>query len=207
VRCLHHDFLGGRHFEGRDLILQVTKFCQCRHRIATSLKDSFTFKLAKRRNQAREADRTKPAKRRTSPRSNEPARGATNQPAEQRPARGATTSPRSNDQPAEQRPARGATTSPRSNDQPAKQRPREATTPRSNDPARGAGDSIKPGAPAPGSRLEKRLSPRSGRQRKTSTGCRPLRGLNRYGIAILGLRSQSLAPPQALCCRPLRGLS
>jgi hypothetical protein len=29
--------------EGRDLILQVTKSCQCRHKIATSLKDSFTF--------------------------------------------------------------------------------------------------------------------------------------------------------------------
>ena len=27
-----------------------------------------------------------------------------------------------------------------------------------------------------------------------------------FAFSILGLRSQSLAPPQALCCRPLRGL-
>ena len=45
ARCdaFSNDSLGGRHFEGRDLILQVTKSCQCRNRIATSLKDSFTF--------------------------------------------------------------------------------------------------------------------------------------------------------------------
>ena len=35
--------LGRRHKEGRALILQVTKSCQWRHRIATTLKDSFTF--------------------------------------------------------------------------------------------------------------------------------------------------------------------
>ena len=73
-------------FEGRDLILQVTKCCQCRHRIATSLKDSFTFG-------AREADEP-------NLQSNNPAREATTQPAKRLPleandpARGATT-PRS----------------------------------------------------------------------------------------------------------------
>ena len=137
-------FLGGVIFEGRDLILQVTKSCQCRHRIATSLKDSFTFG-------AREADEP-------NSQSNHPAREATTQP--------------------------------------AKRLPLEA-----NDPARGAGDSIEPGAPAPRSRLEKRLSPRSGRQRKASTRCRPLRGLEHIcWFVILGLA------PQALCCRLLRRL-
>src|SRR6185295_9808237 len=34
---------GGCHFEGCDFLLQVTKSCQWRHRIATTLKDSFTF--------------------------------------------------------------------------------------------------------------------------------------------------------------------
>ena len=80
--------------------------------------------------------------------------------------------------------------------QPAERLPLEA-----NDPARGAGDSIEPGAPAPGSRLEKRLSPRSGRQRKASTRCRPLRGLEHIcWFVILGLA------PQALCCHLLRRL-
>ena len=38
-------------------------------------------------------------------------------------------------------------------------------------------------------------------------GCRPLSRAQTYFVfVILGLRSPSLAPPQALCLRPLRGL-
>ena len=47
VRCLRQRRLGRCHLEGRALILQVTNFCQCRHRIATTLKDSFTFGVSK----------------------------------------------------------------------------------------------------------------------------------------------------------------
>jgi hypothetical protein len=35
--------LGGDHLEGRDLILQVTKTCQRRHKFVIILKESFTF--------------------------------------------------------------------------------------------------------------------------------------------------------------------
>ena len=42
VRCLLIDQLGRRPLEGRDFILQVTKICQCRNRIVTTLRSSFT---------------------------------------------------------------------------------------------------------------------------------------------------------------------
>jgi hypothetical protein len=44
------------------------------------------------------------------------------------------------------------------------------------------------------------MSPRSGRQPSRFERCRPLRGLNHFSLANLGLA------PQALFCRPLRGL-
>ena len=37
--------------------------------------------------------------------------------------------------------------------------------------------------------------------------CRPLRGLKYFSTLYLGFRSQSLAPPQALCLHPVRGRS
>src|SRR6185369_617167 len=43
--------------------------------------------------------------------------------------------------------------------------------------AREAGDSIKPGAPAPGSELENAIEPAKRATAQTSTRCRPLRGL------------------------------
>jgi hypothetical protein len=67
--------------------------------------------------------------------------------------------------------------------------------------AREAGDSIKPGAQAPGSRTQNIITARdSGRQPQKIKRCRPFHGLATYTQCFLGLA------PQALCCRPLRGL-
>jgi hypothetical protein len=47
--------LGGRHFEGRDFLLQVTKCCQWRHKFATTLKEPFTLLEAAYNETAQEA--------------------------------------------------------------------------------------------------------------------------------------------------------
>src|SRR5215467_13360982 len=68
--------------------------------------------------------------------------------------------------------------------------------------ARGASDSIKPGAQAPGSNGKKRARARdSGRQRVSVWAVARFTGSNFViGLVILGLA------PQALCCRSLREL-
>src|SRR5919205_685365 len=67
--------------------------------------------------------------------------------------------------------------------------------------AREAGDSIKPGARAPGSRNQKQIEPANAGDSLLDRALSPAsRAPCPFLILILGLA------PQALCCRPLRGL-
>src|SRR6185369_9312763 len=85
--------------------------------------------------------------------------------------------------------------------------PAERATGFSSRKAREAGDSIKPGAPAPGSRTNKYFEAREAGDSAIISRLSPApRARSLFIIAILGLRSQSLAPPQALCCHLLRRL-
>src|SRR5215217_8958264 len=67
--------------------------------------------------------------------------------------------------------------------------------------AREAGESIKPGAPAPGSELENAIEPVETGDSPNINALSPASRAPRFYFDInLGLA------PQALCCRPLRGL-